>query len=184
MITTSDVGDEESGGGLQILVDSATGEGVDGRAKLEGRSVEWQNVVRPPGGYVVNVGEMMSRWSNGRMRHVVHRVRNPVVNHTDPGRVSLMAYVLTDYDTPVECLHCRSDGSEPIYEPTWVGELMNWGSKLPIYNQTKQDMMRQAQGLYLSNGTQTSLGEPTDIKAVEASMSVCEASSSTMAAVS
>ena len=187
MITTSDVGDEESGGGLQILVDSATGEGVDGRAKLEGRSVEWQNVVRPPGGYVVNVGEMMSRWSNGRMRHVVHRVRNPVVNHTDPGRVSLMAYVLTDYNTPVQCLHCHSDGFEPIYEATWVGELMNWGSKLPIYNQTKQDMMRQAQGLYLSNGTQTTLGEPTDIKAIEASMSVCEASSSscsTIAAVS
>ena len=174
MITTSDVGDEESGGGLQILVDSETGEGVDGRAKLEGRSVEWQNVVRPAGAYVVNVGEMMSRWSNGRMRHVVHRVANPVVNHTDPGRVSLMAYVLTDYDAVVECLHCTADGSEPMYEPTWVGEMMNWGSKLSIYNHTKQEMMRQAQGLYLANGTQTALGEPTDVKSVEASMMRCQ----------
>ncbi|CAE7222302.1 htyE [Symbiodinium natans] len=178
MITSSDAGDEESGGGLQILVDSATGEGVDGRAKLEGRSVEWRSVVRPKGGYVVNVGEMMSRWSNGRMKHVVHRVRNPVVNHTDPGRISLMAYVLTDYDSVVECLPCKTDGSEPIYEATWVGELMNWGSKLPIYNQTKQEMMRQAQGLYLSNGTQTSLGEPTDVKAIEASLALCDASGS------
>ena len=27
--------------------------------------------------------------------------------------------------------------SAPLYEKTWVGEMMNWGSKLPIYNQTK-----------------------------------------------
>ena len=27
--------------------------------------------------------------------------------------------------------------SVPLYEKTWVGEMMNWGSKLPIYNQTK-----------------------------------------------
>ena len=26
--------------------------------------------------------------------------------------------------------------STPIYEKTWVGEMMNWGSRLPIYNQT------------------------------------------------
>ena len=81
------------------------------------------------------------------------------------------AFVVPDYDTVVECLHCKEDGflgcncsscyrnvyvklhqmflgakiflecqvsrSAPLYEKTWVGEMMNWGSKLPIYNQTK-----------------------------------------------
>ncbi|CAE7400980.1 GA2OX8 [Symbiodinium pilosum] len=137
LITTSDVGDEDSEGGLQILVDSATGEGVDGRAQVEGRDVEWQQVVRPKNGFVVNVGEMMSRWSNGRMKHVVHRVPNPVPGRDQVGRISLMAFILPDYDATVECIHCHEDGSEPLYEKTWVGEMMNWGSKLPIYNQTK-----------------------------------------------
>ncbi|CAE7037072.1 hxnY [Symbiodinium natans] len=170
LITTSDSGDEESEGGLQILVDSETGEGVDGRAQVEGRDVEWQQVVRPKNGFVVNVGEMMSRWSNGRMKHVVHRVPNPVPGREPHGRISLMAFVLPDYDAVVECIHCSKDGSEPLYEKTWVGEMMNWGSKLPIYNQTKMEAMRRAQGLYTNLGAQTKLGEPTDVKAMEAMM--------------
>jgi len=170
LITTSDVGDEESEGGLQILVDSATGEGVDGRAQVEGRNVEWQQVVRPKNGFVVNVGEMMSRWSNGRMKHVVHRVPNPSPGRDRLGRISLMAFVLPDYDAVVECIHCPKDGSQPLYEKTWVGEMMNWGSKLPIYNQTKMELMRKAQGLYTNLGAQTKLGDPTDVKALEASM--------------
>mmetsp|Transcript_50726 Transcript_50726/g.94796 ORF Transcript_50726/g.94796 Transcript_50726/m.94796 type:complete len:792 (-) Transcript_50726:111-2486(-) len=169
LITTSDVGDEDSQGGLQILVDSTTGEGVDGRAQVEGRDVEWQQVVRPKGGFVVNVGEMMSRWSNGRMKHVVHRVPNPRRSSEDGlGRISLMAFVLPDYDAVVECIHCEKEGLEAMYEKTWVGEMMNWGSKLSIYNKTKQDFMRRAQGLYTYEGAQTKLGDPTDVKALEA----------------
>ncbi|CAJ1395422.1 unnamed protein product [Effrenium voratum] len=167
LITTSDRGDEESNGGLQILVDKETGEGVDGRAEVEGRATEWQSVVRPAGGFVVNCGEMMSRWSNGRLKHVVHRVQNPVPGHADADRISLMAYVLPDYDAVVECEHCKRDGSKPLYDKTWVGEMMNWASKLPIYNKTKQDLMRMAQGLYTRSGSQTKLGEPTDVKSLE-----------------
>jgi len=172
LITTSDHGDEDSEGGLQILVDKETGDGVDGRAEMQGRSTEWQKVRRPPGeSFIINVGEVMSRWSNGRLKHVVHRVPNPKPGHRDPGRISLMAFVVPDYDTVVECLHCKEDGSAPLYEKTWVGEMMNWGSKLPIYNQTKMEMMRLAQGLYTVKGQQTKLGEPTDVKSIEKMMS-------------
>lgn len=172
LITTSEYGDEDSEGGLQILVDKDTGDGVDGRAELEGRSTEWQKVRRPAGeSFIINVGEVMSRWSNGRLKHVVHRVPNPKPGHRDPGRISLMAFVVPDYDTVVECLHCKEDGSVPLYEKTWVGEMMNWGSKLPIYNQTKMEMMRMAQGLYTKKGHQTKLGEPTDVKSIEQMMS-------------
>eukprot|EP00439_Symbiodinium_sp_Y106_P022874 s255_g2.t2 len=113
---------------------------------------------------------MMSRWSNGRMKHVVHRVPNPSPGRDRLGRISLMAFVLPDYDAVVECIHCPKDGSQPLYEKTWVGEMMNWGSKLPIYNQTKMELMRKAQGLYTNLGAQTKLGDPTDVKALEASM--------------
>ncbi|CAL1159166.1 unnamed protein product [Cladocopium goreaui] len=182
LITTSDYGDEDSEagrGGLQILVDKDTGDGVDGRAELEVERVE--RVERVLECFVPVV---MSRWSNGRdtaghccgmgewgLKHVVHRVPNPKPGHRDPGRISLMAFVVPDYDTVVECLHCKEDGSVPLYEKTWVGEMMNWGSKLPIYNQTKMEMMRMAQGLYTKKGHQTKLGEPTDVKSIEQMMS-------------
>ncbi|CAJ1394492.1 unnamed protein product, partial [Effrenium voratum] len=161
LITTSrsgldamgDRGDEESNGGLQILVDKETGEGVDGRAEVEGRATEWQSVVRPAGGFVVNCGERrgdIGARERG-LKHVVHRVQNPVPGHADADRISLMAgfrgageiltggmgaYVLPDYDAVVECEHCKRDGSKPLYDKTWVGEMMNWASKLPIYNKT------------------------------------------------
>ena len=77
------------------------------------------------------------------------------------------AFVVPDYDTVIECIRCKEEGKEAIYEKTWVGEMMNWGSKLEIYNQTKMNIMRMAQGLYTAKGEQTKLGEPTDVKSME-----------------
>jgi len=45
--------------------------------------------------------------------------------------------------------------------------MMNWSSKLPIYDKAKQEKMRRAQGLYLANGRQTNLGTPTDVNEVK-----------------
>jgi hypothetical protein len=77
-------------------------------------------------------------------------------------------YVLPDYDTPVECVTCAQDGERPLYEPSWVGEMFNWGSNLPIYNKTRQEQLRIAQGLYTQDGEQTTLGDPTDVNALTA----------------
>ena len=72
--------------------------------------------------------------------------------------MSLMAYVLPDYDVAVECAVCEREGIAPLYEPSWIGEMFNWGSELPIYNKTKQERLRRAQGLYTQSGEQTELG--------------------------
>ena len=77
-----------------------------------------------------------------------------------------MAYVLPDYDVAVECAVCEREGIAPLYEPSWIGEMFNWGSELPIYNKTKQERLRRAQGLYTQSGEQTELGAPTDVNAI------------------
>lgn len=58
---------------------------------------------------------------------------------------------------------CVERGAAPLYEPTWVGELYNWGSALDIYDKEKQELMRQAQGLYNKKGGQTTFGATTSI---------------------
>ena len=44
-----------------------------------------------------------------------------------------------------------SPRSVPLYEKTWVGEMMNWGSKLPIYNQTKLVSLSAGPSMFLMN---------------------------------
>ncbi|MEY2502902.1 MAG: hypothetical protein QOI07_3236 [Verrucomicrobiota bacterium] len=45
-------------GGLQVLL----------------RDKEWVNVINPPGTLVINIGDMMDMWTNGKWRATVHRV--------------------------------------------------------------------------------------------------------------
>mmetsp|Transcript_44089 Transcript_44089/g.99625 ORF Transcript_44089/g.99625 Transcript_44089/m.99625 type:complete len:369 (-) Transcript_44089:232-1338(-) len=155
MITTTDLQEQAMGSGLQILVDRHTGNAVDGR---NAENAVWRNVPIVENSFVINVGEMMARWTNGHFKHVVHRVPNPIpdeANAVVSGRISLLAFVILDYDTPVEVIPSVIEEEEVVkYNRTWVGELYNWGSELPIYNKEAQEKMRLAQGLYDTKGHQ------------------------------
>lgn len=154
-----------------------SGDAVDGRATA---GAVWRNVHMEAGCFVVNVGEMLARWTNERFRHVVHRVQNPseaAARRMARGRLSLLAFVIPDYEARVECLpSCLAPGEAPKYEPTWVGELYNWGSSLPIYDKAKQERMRLAQGLYTTAGKQTSFGTTTSLSELEATTPAIEPS--------
>lgn len=54
---------------------------VDGVPGLEVRAPDggWIPAVPPPGGFVMNAGDLLHRWSNGRWRSTPHRVRNQAV---------------------------------------------------------------------------------------------------------
>jgi len=42
--------------------------------EVETRDGEWLPVQAPPGGYVVNIGDLLARWTNGRWVSTLHRV--------------------------------------------------------------------------------------------------------------
>ena len=57
--------------------------------EVETRSGEWAPVQAPPGGYVVNIGDLLQRWSNDRWVSTLHRV---VGNSSAPRRQSLVFF--------------------------------------------------------------------------------------------
>ena len=93
---------------------------TDGTPGLQLRAVngEWRDVIAPPGSFIVNLGDMLARWTNDRYRATVHRVQSPV----GCARYSVPTFVNPSYDTAVECLpSCLAAGERPKYPPTTSG---------------------------------------------------------------
>ena len=58
----------------------------------------WQPVPPVPGSLVVNIGELMTRWSNGRLRSTLHRV----INRSGRDRFSIPLFLHPNVDTPID----------------------------------------------------------------------------------
>jgi isopenicillin N synthase-like dioxygenase len=80
------------------------------------QSKEWVTAHPIPGTLVVNVGDLLARWTNDRFRSTPHRV----VNASGRERVSIAAFVDPDHDTPIEPV-CAPD-TAARYAPTTCGE--------------------------------------------------------------
>lgn len=90
---------------------------------LEVRMPDGHWVAAPPlaGSFVVNLGDMIPRWTNGRFHSNAHRVRN-TFSHGQP-RYSIPFFYSPDYLTRVEPLAvCVSDDNPPRWPACTVGE--------------------------------------------------------------
>lgn len=109
-------------GSLTILaLDDAPG-GL--QVALPGSS--WADVRPRPDQLIVNLGDMMARWTNDRWRSTVHRVVNPPAERRAESRRMSVGYFLhPNYDTEVSCLPtCQDADTLPRYPPIMAGEHM------------------------------------------------------------
>ena len=78
----------------------------------------WIDVAPVPGGFVINAGDLLSRWTNNRWKSNVHRVVNPPRELTGSSqRTSVVLFTGPNHDSIIKCLPtCQSEENLPRYE--------------------------------------------------------------------
>ena len=107
---------------ILAMTDAATENGGGLEVRMPGG--EWRGVLAGPGELVVNLGDMMARWTNDRWTSTLHRVANPA-NLADAGsrRQSIGYFMHPNFDARIECLPtCLDPGEQPRYAPITAGE--------------------------------------------------------------
>jgi isopenicillin N synthase-like dioxygenase len=92
-------------GGVTLLAQDELG-------GLEVRNVndEWIQATPVPGTFVVNLGDLMQRWTNGLYRSNMHRVKN---NSASRDRYSIAFFYSPRPDSRIECLPTCTDPEHP-----------------------------------------------------------------------
>lgn len=97
---------------------------VAGLQVYEHATGEWLDVTPTPGAFVVNLGNLMMRWSNDRYVSNLHRV----INVSGEERYSIPVFFSGNPDFVVECLpNCRKEGEEAKYPPITVEQAVLGG---------------------------------------------------------
>ena len=104
-------------GSLTILLPEEGSSGLE----IQTANGTWLEVPPVPGAFIVNIGDLMARWTNDRWVSTMHRV----VGSAEGGwrrRQSIAFFHLPNWDAPIACLpSCVADGEEPKYPPVVSG---------------------------------------------------------------
>lgn len=103
-------------GGITILM-----QGDISGLQVMGPDGEWIHAPPVEDSYIVNLGDMIARWTNMKYRSTLHRV----VNFSGEERYSVPYFHSGNPDHRVEAIEtCLADGEVPLYPPTTVEQHM------------------------------------------------------------
>jgi isopenicillin N synthase-like dioxygenase len=87
------------------LLTILNGESAPGGLQVQTRDGSWIDVETAPDSFVVNIGDLMMRWSNDRWVSNPHRVVNPPAEIAARARrLSIAFFLHPNYDATIECI--------------------------------------------------------------------------------
>jgi len=105
---------------LITLLVGASAEGLQVLTKQE----EWLPINAGPGQIIVNVGDMLQRLTNNKLRSTTHRVVNPPKEKWHTSRYSIPFFLHPKSEMKLDCLeNCVEDKIH--YDPITAGEYLN-----------------------------------------------------------
>jgi isopenicillin N synthase-like dioxygenase len=87
-----------------------------------GRDERWHDVLPAPGALLVNLGDLMARWTNDRWMSTLHRVKPPIVDGRVRRRRSAAFFFDGNADAVITTIPSCVDDSASGYEPITVDE--------------------------------------------------------------
>ena len=96
-----------------------------GGLQVQNLAGDWLTAHPIPGTLVVNVGDLLARWSNDRFRSTPHRV----VNASGRDRISLVVAFDPNAETMIDPAIACTPGQKPHYAPIRCGDYLQWRFK-------------------------------------------------------
>ena len=102
-------------------------DGAPGRLQVMTRAGVWAEAPLVPGAFIVNIGDLLARWTNDRWLSTLHRVVNPAGDDAKRSRrLSLGYFQEINPEAEVSALPGTADPANPAkYPPITAGALHN-----------------------------------------------------------
>ena len=90
------------------------GEATPGGLQVRTRTDKWVDVETEPSSFVVNIGDLLMRWTNDRWVSNAHRVVNPPASAAARARrLSIAFFHHPNYDAAIECIAAPGEAKYP-----------------------------------------------------------------------
>ncbi|MCB0460751.1 MAG: isopenicillin N synthase family oxygenase [Flavobacteriaceae bacterium] len=107
---------------LITLLMGAHGKGL----QVQNHKGEWLDAIAEPDELMINVGDMLSRHSNNKLKSTIHQVVNPPRELWGTSRYSIPFFMHPISEMPLNCLeNCIDDEHPKLYEDITAGEFLN-----------------------------------------------------------
>ena len=106
---------------LITLLMGAQGKGL----QVQNHKGEWIDAIAAPDELMINVGDMLSRHTNNKLKSTIHKVINPPKELWGSSRYSIPFFMHPKADMPLNCLEqCIDENNPKQYEDSTAGEFL------------------------------------------------------------